>query len=240
MKPDKFLLRSDMHPEIKQFDLLEWPVQSAQLIQSRINAVLVNKKLCSVMLTGGRSAERLYTAWAELPAFRQMAGVQFYFGDERCVPPDHPESNYRMVMRALFNQGVPTGCSVFRIEADALDLEAAALRYEHVLPEKVDLLLLGVGEDGHIASLFPGSVVLQEVDRRVVRITGSKPPHERLTITPLVIARAKSVFVLATGAAKAQILVKALQMAGDFDILPACLVLNAIWLLDTPLFGDNH
>lgn len=224
-----------MRPVIRQFSVVEWPVQSARLIQDSINAVLFERGQCSVMLTGGRSAELLYTAWAELPVFRQMTGVQFYFGDERCVPPDHPENNYRMAMRTLFKQGVPVGCSVFRMEAEDPDREAAALRYDEVLPDKVDLLLLGVGEDGHIASLFPGSVALQEGSWRVVPICGSKLPYERLTITPPVIAQAKSIFVLATGEAKAQVLVKAQQVQVDFDNMPACLVLSATWLLDSDM-----
>lgn len=231
----KHLSCSAMHPEVRQFDGLEWPVQSARIIQDRIDSILLKRGPCSVMLTGGRSAERLYSAWVEFPAFRQMTGVQFFFGDERCVPPDHPDSNYGMVMQTLFNQGVPAGCSVFRMEADDTDREAAALRYEEILPERVDVLLLGVGEDGHIASLFPGSQALHEVSRRVMSISGPKPPHERLTITPTIIMQANSIFVLASGVAKAQILVKALQQADDFDTIPACLVLDAIWLLDSAM-----
>ena len=107
------------------------------------------------MLTGGGSAARLYKAWRDLPAFQQMIGVSFYFGDERCVPPDHEESNFGMVIQVLFPQGVPTGCSVFRMEADATNLETAAQRYADLLPDSIDVILLGVGEDGHIASLFP-------------------------------------------------------------------------------------
>lgn len=229
-----------MRPKIVQFEVMEWPVQAARLIQDRINAILLERGQCGVMLTGGRSAERLYTSWAELPAFQQMAGVRFYFGDERCVPPDHPESNYGMAMRTLFQRGVPTGCSVFRMEADNSNREAAAMRYGEALPDRVDVLLLGVGDDGHIASLFPGSAALQETDRRVVPVIGPKPPHERLTITPPVIAHAKLVFVLAIGAAKARILVKILQMAGGFAIIPACLALHATWLMDSALPGGNH
>jgi 6-phosphogluconolactonase len=223
-----------MCPEVKLFDVLDWPLQAARLIQDNINAALLKCGQCSVMLTGGRSAERLYSAWAELPAFRQMVGVQFYFGDERSVPPDHLESNYGMAMRTLFNQGIPAGCSVFRMEADDADRDAAALRYEDVLPDNIDVLLLGVGEDGHIVSLFPNSATLHEPDRRVIPITGPTPPHERLTITPPVITQANSIFVLAAGAAKAQILEKALQEVDDFDNMPVRLVLRATWLLDTP------
>lgn len=223
-----------MCPVIRQFDVVEWPAQSAQLIQNSIDAVLLECGRCSVMLTGGRSAERLYTAWAKLPAFQNMVGVQFYFGDERCVRPDRAESNYGLVMRTLFQGGVPRGCSIFRMEADDTDREAAALRYDEVLPDKVDVLLLGVGEDGHVASLFPGSVALREVSRRVAPITGPKPPYERLTITPPVIAQARSIFVLAVGVAKAQVLAKAQHAVGDFDTLPARLILNATWMLDLP------
>lgn len=225
-----------VRPGIMQLNPVEWPVQAAQVIQTHITSVLIAKAQCSVMLTGGRSAERLYLAWAQLPAFRQMAGVQFYFGDERCVPPEHPESNSGMAMRTLFDRGVPAGCLVFRMEADEANREAVALRYEEALPDKIDVLLLGVGEDGHIASLFPGSFALQEKERRVLAITGPKPPYDRFTITPLVIKQASAIFVLAIGEAKARILVKALQEKAEFDRMPACLALaNATWLLDSSL-----
>ena len=224
-----------MGTDIRKFEAAEWPRQAARLIQDRIDDTLNKQEECSVMLTGGRSAERLYTSWAELPAFRQTARVQFYFGDERCVSPDRLESNFGLAMRTLFKQGVPTGCSVFRMEAERSNREAAALDYGKRLPIQVDILLLGVGEDGHIASLFPGSAALKITRQQVVAITGPKPPHDRFTITPPVISQAKSVFVLATGSAKGQVLVKALQAAGDINKVPACLVLNAIWLLDSTI-----
>lgn len=208
---------------------------AAGLIQDSISAFLREQGYCNVILTGGRSAERLYAAWSGVPALRQLTSVRFYFSDERCVPPDHSESNYGMAMRTLFQYGVPADCSVFRIEADDPDHEAAALRYGNVLPNTIDVMLLGVGEDGHIASLFPGSAALHETDRRVVHITGPKPPYDRLTITPQVIAQAKSVFVLATGPTKAAVLGKARQKSADFDALPARLALNSTWLLDAEL-----
>jgi len=227
------------HPKIKQFDPAVWPLQAAALIQDSIEVILQEKGECSVMLTGGRSAERLFLAWAELPAFQQMIGVQFYFGDERGVPPENPESNYGMAMRTLFQQGVPAGCSVFRMEADDLYREAAAHRYAETLPDNVDVMLLGVGEDGHIASLFPCSAALQEARWRVVPVIGPKLPRERMTITPTVIAQARSVFVLAAGAAKAAVLAKALTAPSDVATLPARLVLSATWLLDSAVSEPN-
>ena len=220
---------------IRKFEVSEWSIQTARLIQDKIDDTLNKQPNCSVMLTGGRSAERLYTSWAELAAFRQAGSVRFYFGDERCVSPDHPESNFNLAMRTLFKQGVPTGCSVFRMKAESSNRDAVAIRYGKQLPTQIDVLLLGVGEDGHIASLFPGSAALKMTCQQVVTITGPKPPHDRLTITPPVILRAKSVFVLATGPAKGLVLVKAQQAAGDIYKVPACLVLNAIWLLDSTI-----
>lgn len=229
-----------MHQQIVLLEPKEWPALAAGKIQKAILDVLNEQGQCSVMLTGGRSADRLYTAWSELPAFQSLTGVRFYFGDERCVPPSHPESNYGMVMRTLFRRGVPPGCTIFRMEADDPDQEAAARRYSEALPDMVDVMILSVGEDGHIASLFPGGAALRENHRRVVPATGSKPPCMRLTITPSGIVHAKSIFVLAIGAAKAAVLSKALLVPADFDSLPARLVLNATWLLDSALPGDTQ
>lgn len=204
------------------------------MIQGAIEAALREKRECNVMLTGGRSAEKLYVDWAKMVQFRVAKGVRFYFGDERCVPPDHPESNYAMAVRTLFAHGVPEACSVIRMEAEDPDREAAARRYEAALPENIDILLLGVGEDGHIASLFAHSPALLELDRRVVAVSGAKRPHDRLTITPPVIAKAKSIFVLAAGEAKARVFAQAVRAPDDVAALPARLVLRAKWLLDAP------
>ena len=216
---------------IQQFEATEW--SAVDLIQDSIHSVLAEQGQCSVMLTGGRSAKRLYQAWNSLAGFQQVTDVQFYFGDERCVPTDHAESIYGMVMQNLFLHGVPTGCTVLRMEADASDRWAAAQRYEDILPVFIDILLLGVGDDGHIASLFPYSAALQERQRQVIPVTGPKPPFDRLTITPQVIMKARSIFVLAFGPAKAEVLLKVLNLPTNFNNMPACLVQNATWFLNT-------
>jgi 6-phosphogluconolactonase len=187
------------------------------------------------MLTGGRSAEQLYLAWAALPNFEDLRNVSFYFGDERCVPPVHPESNYGLVMRTLFSRGIPKGCAISRMEADSADHDAAAVAYEQKLPKRLDVLLLSVGEDGHIASLFPNGDALYETRRRVVSVSAPKPPHDRLTVTPPVLVQAENVFVLAIGTAKAAVFHQAQVAPQKIADLPARLVLRATWLLDTPL-----
>lgn len=221
---------------VRNFDQNTWARMAAALIQDQVNLNISSQSPCSVMLTGGRSAFLLYKTWTESRKFHDMKGVRFYFGDERCVPADHPDSNYGMVRRSLFGRGVPAGCSVFPMNGADSDRDAAARHYDKALPEKIDVLLLGVGDDGHIASLFPGSSALLETERRVVPVVGPTFPCERLTITPPVIKQARSIFVLGTGTAKAAVLRDLLAVRSD-DVLtlPARLVLDATWLLNTAL-----
>lgn len=188
------------------------------------------------MLTGGKTAEQLYDHWARTSAL-PLERIRFLFGDERCVPPDHAGSNYALVMRTLLAKGVPLGCSITRMEAENSDREAAARAYEKLLPEAIDVLLLGVGADGHVASLFPHSPAFQATQRKVVPVTGPKPPLKRLTITPRVIAAAGEVFVLATGAEKGRVLGEALKAPGDPMSLPLRLTLGGTWLLDEKAAG---
>lgn len=216
-----------------------WAAAASVMIQDAVESFLDEQGSCRVMLTGGRGAEKLYGEWARDSRFGTAGGVTFFFGDERCVSTDDEQSNYGMAMRTLFRSGVPEGCSVLRMEADASDREAAAMRYEELLPERIDVLLLGVGEDGHVASLFPGAPALHEALRLVLPVSGPKAPHDRLTVTPQVIAKARSVFVLATGELKARVLAQALEAPLDVDTLPARLVLNGNWLLDSPLPGAD-
>lgn len=223
------------HAEIKNLDGSTWSTAAAVLIQDAIQKTLLERGRCNVMLTGGRSAEQLYLEWTELPAFQNLRDVKFYFSDERCVPPEHPDSNYGLAMRTLFSRGRPRGCAIVRMEAESTDRDAAAIYYDRQLPEKLDVLLLSVGEDGHIASLFPNGDALREIRRRVVPVAARKPPYDRLTVTPRVIAQAEHIFVLAIGAAKAAVFRQAQVAQQEIDDLPARLVLRGTWLLNTPL-----
>ena len=213
---------------------MTFPHSMIYQIQPLIQSSIQRKGNCHVMLTGGRSAASLYAAWAtSSPNPADWQGLHFYFGDERCVPPDHIESNYGMVIRKLFPTGVPQGAVMHRMEADASDQDVAADRYAALLPETIDILLLSVGEDGHIASLFPQSASLHEYAKKVIQITGPKAPYQRLTITPNVIKRARYVFVMAISEQKRAVYEKVLQDPGHIDSLPARLVLKRNWI-----FGD--
>lgn len=212
--------------------LNRWARKAAGLVHASVTSVLRERGQCNLILTGGRAAEAMYCAWTLLPEFSNLRNVNFYFGDERCVSHNESDSNYNLVMRSLFANGVPKTCTIYRMEADSGDATESADSYSRALPMHIDILLLGVGEDGHIASLFPHSSALHESGRRVVFVIGPKPPIRRLTITPPVIRQASSVFVLAHGRAKAAVLARALREPDDIDTLPARMVLAANWIVD--------
>ncbi|MFL5402074.1 MAG: 6-phosphogluconolactonase [Gemmatimonadales bacterium] len=183
---------------------------AAEWLDFEVTRAIAERGWCALALAGGRTPEPIYRELA-LGSNIDWQQVNVFFGDERAVPPDHPDSNYRMVHLALLSRvPIPSG-QVHRMEAERPDREAAAQEYERALPPRLDILLLGMGPDGHTASLFPGSAALDERHRLVVPVVGPKPPAERLTITPPVIAAARKVAVIATGEDKAGMVARAIE-----------------------------
>jgi 6-phosphogluconolactonase len=175
-----------------------------------------------VALSGGSTPKSLYSllASAEFRAQIPWAQIHFLWGDERCVPPDHPESNYRMTFESLLSKVPVPKENIHRIEAE-LEPEAAAERYEREIREcfrlsgaelpRFDLVLLGLGDDGHTASLFPGSQALEETGRLVVAIYVDKLKTYRITLTLPVLNHAANIFFLVAGESKAGVLRDVLQ-----------------------------
>lgn len=220
--------------------IFEDPELLAGTIAARVAAVCARavgeRGRCALGLSGGRTALRLFEALRR-PELRDLpwSGVQVLFADERAVPADHPDSNYRLVREALLEPlGVPLA-NAHRMEADAPDLEAAARAYEPHFETRLDLLVLGVGEDGHTASIFPGSPLVIERQRWVAAVVDSpKPPRRRLTITPRVIREARETVVMVTGADKADAVARALEGDVFAPQVPAMLLRPADWYLDQP------
>ena len=174
-------------------------------------------------LAGGGTPRAVYKALASRADALPWECVQITFGDERCVPADSPDSNFHMAFESLLcTVPLPVG-NVFQIQGDIDPDEAAALCEAQLaavakrMGEPIyrhDLLLLGLGEDGHTASLFPGSPALEETQRLVVATTGPKPPPQRVTFTfPLLNASRKVAFLL-NDPKKESVLQAALQ--GEF------------------------
>lgn len=204
----------------------------------------------TIALTGGATPRRLYELLAS-PAAGYRAGVPWarthaFFGDERHVPPDHADSNYRMAREALLDH-VELG-SVHRMRGEEPDAEAAAVAYEAELesffgvraardaPPRFDLVLLGLGEDAHVASLFPGSAALEERRRWVVAPYAEHLGTHRITLTLPVLNAGREVLFLVSGARKAQALAKVFAPAAGISEAPAARVRPAsgelIWLVD--------
>lgn len=183
----------------------------------------------TVALSGGSTPEALYSLLAANYASFVWNRVFLFFGDERHVPPTDPESNYRMVNESLLTKIAIPSENVFRVLAENPDADAAASDYESRLrrffeirpgdrsedrpPEfpRFDLILLGMGPDGHTASLFPDSAALDEQSRLVVANWVAKFNTHRITLTFPVLNRAAEVMFLASGADKAEMLRQVLE-----------------------------
>lgn len=213
---------------------------AAEWILKQIETAARSRGVCSVALAGGSTPRALYEVLgnSDLAERLPWEQVDWYFGDERAVPMDHPESNYKLVLDTLFRLHREGVGRTYRMPADAPDPEAAADHYGRRFPETVDLLLLGMGPDGHTASLFPGSPALDVRDRRVVATEGPKPPHRRMTITPPVIENARSVVVLAAGIEKAAMVARALGGPLDVKAVPAQLARHGTWFVDPAAAGQ--
>lgn len=210
-----------------------WAEEAANIVQAAVRTRLDEVGQCSIMLTGGRAGQALYKAWRNLPGFRALKNLNVFWGDERCVSPKNTESNYRLVLDTLFDGNPrPKGKRLFRMEAESLDLDGACLRYEKQLPDRIDVMLLGVGEDGHVASLFPGCSAVLEQHRRVVPVMSPKSPVRRITITPPVIHSAARVIVLAPGPEKAALYARLTGTVEATVEIPANLVASALWVMN--------
>ncbi len=171
-----------------------------------------------IALSGGSTPKRLYALMAE-PAYAARfpwARTEFFFGDDRFVPADSPDSNRGMVEKTLFSHVDVPAANIYPMP-DQGDPEAGARAYEAVLKERYgaavlqkgrplfDVVMLGLGENGHTASLFPRQPVLQEKTRWVAPCVPDDAPHTRLTLTYPAIASSRIVLFLVTGSAKAAV-----------------------------------
>ncbi len=193
----------------------------------------------SLVLSGGGTPRGLYELLAQHPYRSQIdwKKVDFFWGDERAVPPDHPLSNYRMAKEAMLDKLPIPAERIHRIETERPDLDDAARDYEAKIeqvlgrvpgvgrrPPHFNLFLLGMGDDGHTASLFPNTTYLFEKERWVVAQEVPKAPHERVTMTPPLINAAHFIMFLVAGPNKAEVLAQVLQGPRDPKRWPAQLI----------------
>jgi len=184
-------------------------------------------------LTGGSTPKAAYELAAELR--QDWSGVDFWFTDDRCVPPDHEHSNFGMADRALLSRA--EGATVHRMRGE-LGPDEGAAAYETELDEfgldVLDLTLLGVGPDAHICSLFPGDAALAERERRVVGVEtpGMAPLVSRITLTLPVVNASVQIVFLVTGEDKAEAVRRVFAGPPDPDAPGSLVEGNVMALLD--------
>jgi 6-phosphogluconolactonase len=184
-------------------------------------AAIAERGRFTVALSGGSTPRSLYSLLAKDYAGFPWGDTFLFFGDERHVPPDHPDSNYRMVNEALLSKVPVPASNVYRVTAENPDANAAALEYEDKLRKffklapgefpHFDLILLGLGPDGHTASLFPDSEGLKEQSRLVIANWVEKFNTHRITFTFPVLNHATDVMFLSSGENKADMVREILE-----------------------------
>ncbi len=212
-------------------------------------------QMFSLFLSGGSTPKALYQYLASDPVKSQIdwRGVELYFGDERCVPPDSELSNYRMALQTLISKVPIPPDNVYRMKGE-LDPQEAARAYGQMLQENFfdegpDMLLLGMGDDGHTASLFPHTPALNETKHRCV---ANHVPYDyipkgtewRITLTYPFINRSREVAILVTGASKAKRIEEVLMGDEDIQRLPIQGVKpdlgQVTWYMDIAAAGMNE
>jgi 6-phosphogluconolactonase len=237
-------------PEIRiAADAEELTRAAAEEFVSGAEEAVRAKGFFAVVLSGGSTPKGLFALLATDSSFRARMPwdrIHFFWGDERHVPPDHPESNYRMAYEVMLSKVPVPSENVHRIIAENPDAEEAADDYERRLREffklqgkqlpRFDLVLLGLGPDGHTASIFPGSDAAHDQGRIVVANWVAKLNAYRITLTLPALNNATCVLFLASGEEKAEILRAVLQDKSRAERLPAQLIRptngRLLWLVD--------
>jgi 6-phosphogluconolactonase len=219
---------------------------AAQEFVNLANDAIRAKGSFTVALAGGSTPKGMHTLLAtEFSSAITWQKVFFFWGDERHVPPDHPDSNYRMAYETLLSKVPVDPAKVFRMHSENPDANAAAIEYEQTLSTafrlqrlelpRFDLILLGLGPDGHTASLFPGTAALRERSRLVVANRVEKFGTDRITFTLPVLNHAANVNFLVAGKDKAAALESVFDPNSDSNNFPAKLVQprhgRLVWML---------
>jgi len=223
--------------------------RAADVFLKCVNDAVARKNSFTVALAGGSTPKAMYSLLSEDPAYKSKipwGKLHFFFGDERHAPPDSDESNFHMASQTLFRDGLVKPGQVTRIRGEYDDTEKAALEYEQALRAyfklkvgeypRFDLVLFGMGEEGHTLSLFPGTRALHATNRIVVRNWVGKLFTERITLTPAAANQTDFAMFCVTRADKALALKAVLEGPYEPEQLPAQLIQpvngKLLWLVD--------
>jgi 6-phosphogluconolactonase len=228
--------------------------EAAKQILTIAEEAVTRRGSFSVVLAGGSTPRRLYSLLAAEPYCTHVpwSNTHLFWGDERAVPPEHPDSNFGMAKVALLRHVPIPANRVHRMPAERADLDAAAAEYENEIartfavrpsdePPAFDLVLLGLGTDGHTASLFPHTPAIRETRQWVVSHYVSQLKASRLTLTAPILNRAATILFLVSGIEKATALQAIFEGPSDPERLPAQLIRpvtgRLVWLTDRAAAG---
>jgi 6-phosphogluconolactonase len=245
-------LEQEAKADVRVFaNVQELSLRAAQAAVRTINDSVRATGRCSVVLSGGNTPRMLYTLLAsKFRAEIPWAQTHLFWGDERYVSPDDSESNYRMAKETLLDHVPCPARNIHPMPTHCASADAAARDYEKTLRgyfgadwPHFDLCLLGLGEEGHTASLFPGSPALRELTRWVVAVETPAVPPLRLTLTLPALTRAAHIFVLVAGSTKASALRHVLTGIPDTNAYPAAGVRSTkgrlTWWVDKEAAGTD-
>lgn len=220
----------------------------ADEIVASIGECLADHGRCSLVLAGGRTPSAIYRALARPPRVSEVdwSKVDIYWGDERWVPLDHNQSNFRMTQETLLNHLGSPGPRIHAVDTAKKDAAAAAEAYSREIEKaeglsggkmpSFDIVLLGVGEDGHTASIFPNSKLLERADGIAAAVTHPEG-GERITLTPPALLSARRIIFMVKGEKKAEIMRRVLEGSESTAVVPARLFCTSeaqvSWFLDT-------
>ena len=180
---------------------------AAAQVATWLKTAIADNGEASLVLAGGSTPKKLHAVLVSQAGYDGVdwSKVSIYFGDERAVGPDHDDSNFKMAADTLIEPLPVKPRAVHRMKGELGHVEAA-LEYESLVPQQLDVVLLGMGEDAHTASLFPGRPEVETTGQRVIAAFGPKPPPERISLTLDALNSASQVGFLVSGAGKAQAL----------------------------------
>ena len=248
-----------LHAQVRIYrDPDELALKAARLFARLADQYVIGGSRFTVALSGGSTPKSMFNLLAADPFLDTVPwkSIYFFWGDERCVPPDHADSNYRMTKEALLSKAPIPEENVFRIPAELPNPEQAAQEYSTTLSRffltgpgaaksgtaplstlpRFDLVFLGMGPDGHTASLFPGTTALHAGEQIAVANYVEKFKANRITLTAATINNARNVTFLAAGADKAETLSSVLEGSYQPEVYPSQLIRprngTLLWMVD--------
>ena len=234
----------------------ELALKAARRFARLADQYTIGSGLFKVALSGGSTPRKMLSILAEEPFLDTVpwSSIYFFWGDERCVPPDHPDSNYRMAWEALLSKAPVPGENIFRIPAEDPDPDRAAEEYSRTLTQfflsradksataplsnmpRFDLVLLGMGPDGHTASLFPHTAAIHDGENAVVANFVEKFNAHRITFTAATINNARNVTFVVAGEDKAEALKHVIEGGYEPELYPSQLIHprkgTLLWMVD--------